>query len=182
MEISLAETDESRQDAQAFFEQAFPGDSRIAVPSTIMDLMYRTLLVQVRDDEGRLVAAAMSVEPHLTSGLGVLPPEARPAELVKVAGKVSELDRIAVLPEHRGQGLGRRMLEFLEPHLAERGVQTWFGSANEREHVVELRRFFEGSGFTVLTDGKKLPPFHGLTWYPESLKNPPLWFWKNLRR
>lgn len=182
MQISLAETDESRQEAQAFFEEAFPGDSRIAVPSMVMDLMYRTVLVTARDEDGRLVGAAMSVEPHLTSGLGVLPPESRPAELIRVAGKVSELDRIAVLPEFRGQGIGAQMIAFLEPLLAERGVQTWFGSGNEREDVVPLRRFFEGAEFTVLTDGKKLPPFHGLTWYPATLKNPPLWFWKSLTR
>lgn len=180
MEVTLAHRTEERQEAQALFEATVKDIAPTAVPAPEHDGMFRTLLAQVRDEDGRLVAAAMSCEPMLTASLGMLAPEMLPAGLKKAVGQTSELDLIAVLPEHRCKGLGSRMIEFLEPLLIERGVRTWFGHSTDYLDIEALRRFYARHGFNIVPAGELLPPFHGQKWEAPLAKNAPLSFWKRL--
>lgn len=180
MKFSLAETSEERQAAQRLFEATGHEPSRIAVPDPEFDHVFRTVLVQVHDDAGTLVAAAMTGEPYLTANLGMMPAQMRPATLVKVAAKASEIDLVSVLPEHRGQGIGTAMIQFLEPILRERGVRTWFGHALGDVDHVAVGRFWAHNGFTVPAPGEALPPFHGHTWEQTLTAGAPVAFWKSL--
>lgn len=180
MRVTLAETEADRQHVLALFLDTFAGIAPTAVPMPDTDHLYRPLMVQVREDSGTLIASALTCLPQKAAGAALLPKSVRPEGLAKAAERISELDLMTVLPEYRGQGIGQRMIEFLEPLLITRGVRTWFGNATPDLDVDALRRFYTRVGFNVLASGQPLPPLGGQDWSVPFTEQPAFYFWKQL--
>ena len=61
------------------------------------------------------------------------------------AGRIATIGRMAVLAEHRGRGLGHRLLDLMVTRAAERG------SAEVELHAqVHARPFYEAAGFSAV--------------------------------
>jgi ribosomal-protein-alanine N-acetyltransferase len=91
--------------------------------AALSDLKYRVLVAQ---DEGGTVG--------YTAGWAM--------------GDEGEIDRIAVLPSHRGHGLGAALLQSLERALREAGARRLF--LEVRESNVAARALYERAGWSVL--------------------------------
>lgn len=174
--ITLAESEAERRDILALFLDTFVDIAENAVPMPDVDRLYAPMIAQVRDESGALVGAALTCRPQKAAGMALMP-----GFDVSRADLVSELDLMTVRPDRRGQGIGRRMLDFIEPRLAERGVRAWFGNATLDLDLPALRRFYSAAGFHVLADGQALPPFGGQDWTPPLTESPAFYFWKRIR-
>ncbi|GAA2080839.1 hypothetical protein GCM10009725_13330 [Aeromicrobium tamlense] len=179
--MTLAETEAHRREVLALFLDTFSDIAPTAVPMPHVDHLYRPAIAQVRDDTGALVASALTCVPQKAAGVALLPPQMRPQGLSRAAERVSELDLVAVQPDRRGQGVGQKMIEFLESVLVSRGVRTWFGCATPDLDVAALRHFYARAGFKVLTEGQPLPPLGGQNWSVPFAEAPAFYFWKKLR-
>ncbi|GAB2736422.1 GNAT family N-acetyltransferase [Nocardioides pakistanensis] len=176
MTITLAESEADRRDALELFLDTFADIAENAVPMPEHDRLFAPLIAQVRDKDGALLGAALTCRPQIAAGMALMPGY----DLGK-ADRVSELDLMAVHPDRRGEGIGRQMLDFLEPLLAARGVRSWFGNATHDLDLARLRNFYANAGFQVLAEGQPLPPFAGQDWTPPFAEAPAFYFWKRVR-
>jgi GNAT superfamily N-acetyltransferase len=180
--ITLAETETERQDVLALFLDTFADIAPTAVPMPDMDHAYQPLIAQVRDDDtGTLLGAALTCRPQTAAGVAMLPEHMRPPGISKAIDRVSELDLMAVRPDHQKQGLGEQMIRYLEPLLIARGVRAWFGNTTPDLDLDALRRFYGRMGFRVLANGQALPPLGGQEWTMPFTGEPAFYFWKQLR-
>lgn len=180
--ITLAHSQADREDVLRLFLGVIPGIAPNAVPMPDSDHLFRPLIAQARDSAGTLIGAGLSCTPLQVAGVSMLPESMRPRGIEKIAHQTSELDLLVVHPDHRDQGLGHQIIQFLEPLLAAQGVRSWFGNVSRDLDVDRLRRFYEGMGFNVLAPGQELPPFGGHDWSTgPGTEDPAFYFWKPIR-
>lgn len=182
MSIILASSQPERASIQAFFEVTFPDIEPDGVPAVRHDEIYTPLIPYLQDDDGQVIAAAMSCR----SQLGAMAATAARAgrqdlfQLGALNDKHSELDLLAVQEDHQGLGLGSSLIRFLEAELVARGVRAWFGNVTVNLDGDRLRRFYTAHGFTVLPDSQPLPPLLGQDWVTHTEK-PQFYFYKRPR-
>lgn len=63
-------------------------------------------------------------------------------------GPVATLDELYVAPQHRGSGIGSRLLEFVRNETRRRGVEHIEINVDEQDG--DARRFYERHGFSVI--------------------------------
>lgn len=176
--VSLATTNRERVEVHALFDQAIGGIDPNAVPKVEHDRLYDPIVAQIRDEEGLLLAAALTCRSQravvaarmatmLKAGVG------DPTGVVDVVDLHSELDLIAVRASHRGQGLGSQLIRHLEQSLVQKGVRAWSGNVVDALNATPLRAFYERHGFEVLPDGQPLPKLLGRDWTPLQPTQPP---------
>lgn len=183
--ITLATTDAERAEVQALFEESFSDIDPHAVPKTSSDYLYNPSVAQVHNEQGRLVAAALSCRSQRAATAVTLSKMMGqdPLGVLEVLDRHSELDLLAVRETHRGEGLGSSLVRFLEDHLAKAGVQAWFGNVVDGLDAPRLRKFYGQHGFEVLPDGQPLPKLLGVDWTPPVPTQPPTFvFYKMLGR
>lgn len=185
MEIANADTDGERTAVRNFLAQHIKGIAPNAVPSLENDNFYRPLVPWLRDDTGTVIGAALTCRSQFAAGAAMLarsgariPPEA--IRYLPVLDKHSELDLLAVRPDHRGNGLGSQLLHWMESRLRSMGVRVWFGNATKSLAVDDVRRFYTRNGFSVTGAGESLPPLLGRTWVPPYAEPPAFFFYKVL--
>lgn len=180
--ISEATTDAERRAVQELFQACFVDISPSAVPMTSADHLYAPIVAQYVDDAGRLVGAALTCRAQVAVTTATAAAMGLPDTGYRsVLDKHSELDLMAVLPDARGQGIGGRLVAYLEDRLRDRGVRVWFGNATADLEVARLREFYARHGFTVLPDGQPLPPLLGKArWSMPTAERPTFYFYKNL--
>lgn len=183
LNITLATTDDERAEVQALFEESFTNIDANAVPKTSSDYLYNPLVAQVRDEAGRLVAAALTCRSQRAAAAVTLGKMTRqdPLGVLDLVDRHSELDLIAVRESRRGIGIGSHLVRFLEGRLTDAGVQAWFGNVVEGLDATRLREFYTSHGFEVLPDGQPLPRLLGRDWTPPVPTAPPIFvFYKML--
>lgn len=183
MIITLATTNEQRAEVQDLFNRVFVGIEENAVPVIEHDYLYAALVPQIRDETGRLIAAAMTCRAQIAAGAIMASRAGLPdrSGVLPLLDKHSELDLIAVDPTHRGQGLASQLLGYLEADLASRGVRVWFGNVTANLDVDRLRQFYNSHGFNVLPDFEPLPPLLGRNWTMPNSARPQFYFYKRPR-
>lgn len=182
MDITLAMSNGEREEIIDLFARTFQDLLPDAVPSVELEHVFRPLVAQIRDDNGRLLAAAMTARAYRAAIPLLMPGVPMPGpDMTSVLDAHSELDLIAVDPAMRTQGMGSALIRFLQPVLVARGVRAWFGHAPDYLDVERLRRFYTRNGFKVLPLGQPLPPLLGKTWeVPGVQPSPGFHFYKNL--
>ncbi|MFO6453399.1 MULTISPECIES: GNAT family N-acetyltransferase [unclassified Aeromicrobium] len=181
--ITLASTNEQRAEVQELFERVFVGIEDNAVPVIEHDYLYAALVPQIHDETGRLLAAAMSCRTQIAAGAIMASRAGLPDAhgVLPLIDKHSELDLVTVDPTHRNQGLGSKLLRYLEAELASRGVRAWFGNVTANLEVDRLRNFYKSHGFNVLPDFEPLPPLLGRNWTMPNSAKPQFFFYKRPR-
>lgn len=185
--IQIANTDAERQETCEFFHTIFDDIDTNAVPLTAHDDIYRPLVLRYHDaSTGQLVGAALTCRAQVAAGSVVFKKKGMPLpsanDYTAVLDKHSELDLIGVAPGARDQGIGSKMLKYLERRLISQGVRIWFGNVTQNLETDLLRRFYVSHGFTVLEHGQPLPPLLGRQWIPPSMSPPEYFFYKKLSR
>jgi ribosomal protein S18 acetylase RimI-like enzyme len=79
-----------------------------------------------------------------------------PRSDVEAAGLTAYLEELYVVPERRGQGLGRALLEAAMDHARERGAARI--DLNTSVDDVAARALYESAGFTNREGGPEGPP------------------------
>ena len=171
----MSET-EARRGVLRFFLDTFDDISDDAVPMTSNDRLYTPLIVQVLDDDRRVVAGALACRPQMAAG-AAMAHDLFPA-VAKQMDVVSELDLIAVRPRARSLGLGSEIIQYMEREPAAREVKVRFGNATQDLDVARLRRFYSRLDFAVLSPGQPVPPLRGVQRVPASELQPAFYFWK----
>ena len=186
MEIMTADTDDDRVAVRNFLGQYIDGIAPNAVPSLENDDLYRPLVPWVRDDSGGVLAAALTCRSQFAAGAatlarlgGPIPPAA--TQYMPVLDKHSELDLLAVRPDHRGNGLGSQLLNWMENRLRSMGVRVWFGNVTKSLAIGDLRRFYARHGFSTTGPSQPLPPLLGRIWTPPNAEQPAFYFYKALQ-
>ena len=186
MEITTAETDDDRVAVRNYLAQYIDGIAHNAVPSLKNDDFYSALVPWVRDESGDVLAAALTCRSQIAAGAamlarrgGSIPPAA--THYLPVLDKHSELDLLAVRPDHRGDGLGSQLLEWMEVRLRSMGVRVWFGNVTKSLTIEDLRRFYARHGFSTTGPNEPLPPLLGRVWTPPNAEQPAFYFYKRLR-
>ena len=181
--ITLATTNEQRAEVQDLFNRVFVGIEENAVPVIEHDYLYAALVPQIRDETGRLIAAAMTCRTQIAAGAIMASRAGLPdrSGVLPLLDMHSELDLIAVDPTRRGQGLASQLLRYLEAELASRGVRVWFGNVTANLDVDRLREFYNSHGFNVLPDFEPLPPLLGRDWTLPNSAMPQFYFYKRPR-
>lgn len=180
MSIALANTNDERAQVQALFSSVFDGIEPNAVPVAEHDYLYTPLIPYIRDESGRLLAAAMTCRTQIAAGAIMTSRAGLPDRfnVMPVVDAHSELDLLAVDPTYRGHGLGSRLIRFLEDELARRKVRAWFGNVTVNLDARRLRTFYQLHGFTVLPDFTPLPPLLGRDWVLPGAGSPQFYFYK----
>lgn len=165
--ICRATTDNERKEVLEHFLRTFDDIDPDAVPMTRYDDIYAPIVVADRDSSGVILGAALTCRSQvaaspLAAKLRGLP--AGPSDYTTVLSKHSELDLMSVVPEQRGQGVGSRLLKYLQRELISRGVKVWFGHITDDLEVERLRSFYKSHGFKLTDNGQPLPPLLGRSW------------------
>jgi GNAT superfamily N-acetyltransferase len=178
--ITFAATNQERAQVQALFSAVFTDIESNAVPVVEHDCLYAPLIAQIRDEWGRLIAAAMTCRTQVAAGSIMANRAGLPDRfnVMPVIDAHSELDLLAVDDDHRGQGLGSVLIRFLEDELARRNVRAWFGNVTVNLDARRLRKFYRLHGFTVLPDFAPLPPLLGRDWMLPGAASPQFYFYK----
>lgn len=181
--ITFANTNDERAEVQALFSAVFDGIEPNAVPVVEHDYLYTPLIAQVRDESGRLIAAAMTCRTQVAAGALLASRAGLPDRfnVMPVIDAHSELDLLAVDPAHRSHGLGSSLIRFLEGELERRQVRAWFGNVTVNLDARRLRTFYQLHGFTVLPDFTLLPPLLGRNWVLPGAASPQFYFYKRPR-
>lgn len=165
--ITKATTDEERREVLEHFLRIFDDIDQDAVPMVRYDHIYAPIVVADRASDGEILGAALTCRSQVAVGplvaklRGVPVP---PSTYTPVLSKHSELDLIGVAPDQRGQGVGGRLLKYLQRELKSRGVRVWFGHVTSDLDTSRLRTFYAAHGFKVTADGEPLPPLLGRNW------------------
>ncbi|SFV23826.1 Acetyltransferase (GNAT) family protein [Micrococcus terreus] len=182
----MARTDPERAEVQEFFGLHFADIADIAenaVPVVAHDDLYRPVIPFIRESEGRVVAAALANRPMIAAGSvmmgGKLP---NGVDYGPVLDDVYQLDLITVAADHRGQGLGTRLLSAVDAELSARGTRVIFGCVTDEHDVQHLQSFYTAAGFKVLDQGQPLPQFRGRTWVGALDAAPAFYFYRQLPR
>ncbi|ASO21665.1 GNAT superfamily N-acetyltransferase [Actinoalloteichus hoggarensis] len=183
--ISEAATDDSRRDVLDLLTAVAPGTAPDTVPMTELDELYAPVVLRYHDPEtGRLLGAALSCRAQIAVGgaLQLMAGKRLPRELDfgPVLDRHSQLQRLAVLPEARGQGIGGLLLTDLSRRLRDRGVRVWFGRVAVDQQTEPLRGFLARHGFTVLEDGAPLPMLLGRHWRTAESESTAFHFYRRL--
>lgn len=64
------------------------------------------------------------------------------------AGKSVELDHVFIKPEHRGKGLGKRFMKWIESYLKKKGVKSL--ELNSYVSNYPSHKFYYNEGFEIL--------------------------------
>lgn len=186
MNIVTADSDEDRLCARDFLAQFIDDIAPDALPNLRDDDLYRPLVPWIRDDTGGVIAAALTCRNRYAARAveilrrgDPMPPQA--LKFLPVLDKHSELDLLAVRPDHRGQGLGASLVRWME-RLQERGVRVWFGNVTSSLEVAELRHSYTSHGFTTTGPNEDLPPLLGRMWMPPNAVPPAFFFYKALTK
>ena len=115
----------------------FPDDAYLQAFAEI-DRDARNELV-VMEEEGRIVA---------TLQLTFLP------SLTHLGGERAQIEGVRVAADHRGAGVGRRLLEWVVSRAEERGCRMVQLTTDKRRS--DAQRFYEGLGFEATHEGMKL--------------------------
>lgn len=180
MTITLAATNEERAEVQALFSRVFVGIEDNAVPVVEHDYLYAPLIPQIREESGRLIAAAMTCRTQIAAS-AIMASHARLPDrfgVLPLLDKHSELDLIAVDRSHTGHGYGSSLIAYLDAKLASRGVRAWFGNVTTNLDVDRLRGFYRSHGFTVVPDFQPLPPLLGRNWVMPNAAVPQFYFYR----
>lgn len=180
MEITLAESNDDRAEAQALFSRIFVDIEDNAVPRVEHDYLYAPLVPLIRDKGGQVIAAAMTCRTQLAAAAIMAKKAGLPDKfgILPLLDKHSELDLLAVDRDHRGQEYGSSLVTYLEEHLARRGVRTWFGNVTVNLDADRLRGFYRSHGFKIVPDFQPLPPLLGRNWVMPSAAMPQFYFYK----
>ena len=180
MDIEYVSTDTGRVEVRDFIAEHIPGIAATAVPVTAIDAAYAPHVPVVRNDDGRIIAAALTCRAQVAAGAAMT---GRGQQMFGTAlDKHSELDLLAVAGDARGNGLGTLLVNDMEAKLMHQGVRVWFGNVTADSDVRRLRKFYSELGFTVLADGQTLPPLLGKQWVPPFVEPPVFFFYKLLTR
>ena len=153
--ITEAITNSQRREVLRLFLANFSNIDPNAVPMTEHDYLYAPIVAQYHDpDSGRLIAAALTCRAQVATMAILAQQRGLPdGGYIPVLDKHSELDLICVDPRFRGQGIGKRLIDYLEQRLRDRGVRVWFGNATPDLDIVRLKRFYANCNFTLVPDG-----------------------------
>lgn len=183
--VYLATTDDQRREVGAFLKSQLPYIADDAVPLLRADEVFAPIVAFITGDDEEIIAAALTCRAQIAAAMlmnarmGLPHPTGRP-DYSPVMDKHSELDLIAVAPDHSGTGHGSALMDFLEAALRERGVRFWFGNAVASEDVDRLRVFYESRGFTTTAYGERLPQLMGRDWVMPNTEPPAFYFYKKL--
>jgi GNAT superfamily N-acetyltransferase len=115
-----------------------------------MDEAYLVAFEQVQaDPRSRLIVAEASGQVAGTLQLSMLPGLSRHGMLR------AQVEGVRVAAPHRGQGLGRAMIEWANEQARERGCGLVQLTSDKRRP--DAVRFYESLGFTASHEGLKLP-------------------------
>lgn len=165
--ITKATTDSERQEVLEHFLRTFNDIAPDAVPMSRYDDIYAPIVIADRNSSGEILGAALSCRSQVAAAplaaklRGV---SSMRSDYTPVLSKHSELDLISVIPEQRGQGVGSRLIKYLQRELGSRGVKVWFGHITSDLEVDRLRSFYKSHGFKLTEGGQPLPPLLGRTW------------------
>jgi len=186
VDITTADTDDERIAVRDFLAEYIDDIAPNAVPKLQDDDLFKPLVPWVRNESGDIVAAALTCRSQVAAGAAALERRGGPiptaaGRYLPVLDKHNELDLLAVRPDHRGEGLGSRLLTWMENHLQSNGVRVWFGNVTPSLAVPELRRFYARHGFTTTNPTDGLPPLLGRIWVMPNAESPAFYFYKALR-
>jgi len=177
--ISRATTDSDRASVGAFLARHIEGVSATAVPPTSADDRYAPFVLQVRGSDGALVGGSLTMRAPMAIAYFVgVAGGLEPVDYASELDTVSNLDTMAVHPEHRGAGIGTALVAAMEADLAASGVRVWFGGISGGADSGDVARFYEHRGFRVLEPNNPLPTFLGRRWTLPHAPNPEFWFYK----
>lgn len=181
--IVRATTDSERQEVLQHFLRTFDDIDPNAVPMSRYDDLYAPIIIADRNSDGEILGAALTCRSQiavapLVAKLRGLP--APPSDYTSVLSRHSELDLLSVMSERRGEGIGNRLVKYLEKDLRARGVRVWFGHVTSDLDTERLRTFYRRQGFTVTGDGELLPPLLGRSWVMPTTEPSAFSFYKKL--
>lgn len=181
--IVRAITDSERQEVLEHFLCTFDDIDPNAVPMSRYDDIYAPIIIADRHSSGEILGAALTCRSQVAVGplvarLRGLP--APPSDYTPVLSKHSELDLMSVVPGQRNQGIGSRLVKYLERELRRRGVRIWFGHVTSDLDTEQLRQFYNSHRFKVTEDGQTLPPLLGRNWVAPTSAPSAFSFYKKL--
>lgn len=140
-------SDEGRGQVQTFFEQNIDARWRpLAVTPFRGDDPNDVDVAAIREG-GRVIAAAHWSRDYESSASL---PAASGQRIIEFDSSVRMLHNVAVDPENRREGLGRRMVQYVEEQVRAQGFKYLIGVA------AGTAQFFEGLGFVVLPEDTML--------------------------
>jgi GNAT superfamily N-acetyltransferase len=146
--------DARREDVPAIVallaDDVLGAEREAAADEAAADEAYQTAFEQVRaDPRSRLIVAEADGQVAGTLQLTLLPGLSRHGMLR------AQIEAVRVAASHRGQGLGRAMIEWTIGQAREHGCGLVQLTSDKRRH--DAIRFYESLGFTASHEGLKLP-------------------------
>lgn len=137
------------------------------IPTPALERQARTFVpgfpdtIVARAHDGHRIVAAGLIRTDLGPIQQLVDQGWGPARAVQPFAEWRALTQLAVERDHRGQGIGRQLVELLESQASRGGARGVWGFAEDHDGVPS-RPFYRRCGYTVLEEGAPMPPFRGV--------------------